>query len=34
MSQSNWIAAYLLIGFIVYVTVRGQLPAYAEILGL
>jgi hypothetical protein len=34
MSQSNWIAAYLLIGFIVYVTVRGQLPAYVEILGL
>lgn len=34
MNQTNWIAAYLLIGFVVYVTVKGQLSQYLQVLGL
>jgi hypothetical protein len=34
MSQSSVIAAALLIGFIVYVTVRGQLAQYLGVLGI
>jgi hypothetical protein len=34
MSQTSTIAFYLLAGFIVYVTMRGHLPDYAEVLGL
>lgn len=30
MSQSQWIAVYLFLGFIVYVTVRGQLPQFRD----
>jgi hypothetical protein len=34
MNQTSWIAAFLFIGFIVYVTVKGQLPQYrAAIFG-
>lgn len=34
MSQSSKIAFALLIGFIVYITVRGELPAYLCVIGL
>ena len=34
MSQTNWIGAYIIIGFIVYVIARGQLPGYLNVLGL
>jgi hypothetical protein len=33
MSQTSWIAGYLLIGFIVYVVVKGQLPQYRQVIG-
>lgn len=32
MSQSSTIAFFLIVGFIVFVTMKGQLPAYAAIL--
>lgn len=32
MSQTSVIFAGLLIGFVVYVTLKGELPAYAAIL--
>lgn len=28
MNQTSWIAAFIFVGFIVYVTVKGQLPQY------
>jgi hypothetical protein len=28
MNQVNWIAAFLFIGFFVYVTIKGQLPQF------
>lgn len=34
MSQSSIIAFYLLAGFIVYITVKGELSKYAAILGI
>ncbi len=34
LSQTDWIAAYLLIGFIVYVVVKGQLPQYRQVIGI
>lgn len=34
MSQSNYIAGFIFLGFLVFVTVRGELPAYkAAIFG-
>lgn len=33
MGQTSWIAAYLIIGFLVYITIKGQLPAYREVIG-
>lgn len=33
MNQSTVIAFFLLIGFVVYITIKGELPAYAAILG-
>jgi hypothetical protein len=33
MSQSSTIAFYLIAGFLVFVTMRGELPAYAKVLG-
>lgn len=34
MEQSSVIAWFLLAGFIVFVTVRGELPQYLAVLGL
>jgi hypothetical protein len=34
MSQSSTIAFFLLAGFIVFITVRGELPRYAAVVGL
>lgn len=34
MGQSNYIAGFLIIGFIVFITLRGELPAYRAILGI
>lgn len=34
MSQSSIIAAALVIGFVVYVTIKGQLPAYLAVIGI
>ena len=34
MQQSSVIAAYLLIGFIVFIIVKGQLPAYLKVIGM
>lgn len=33
MSQGAWIAAGLLIGFLVFIVTRGELPAYEKVLG-
>lgn len=34
MSQTSYIAAFLFIGFVIFVTVRGELPQYkAAVLG-
>lgn len=30
MNQSNWIAAFLFIGFFVYITIKGQLPQFQK----
>lgn len=32
--QSNYIAGFLILGFIIYVTLRGELPAYRKVLGV
>lgn len=34
MQQSSVIAAFLLIGFIVFIAARGELPEYFRVLGL
>lgn len=34
MSQSSTIAFFLLGGFIVYITIKGELPSYAGVLGI
>jgi hypothetical protein len=34
MNQSSVIAFGLLVGFIVFVTIRGELPKYAAVVGL
>lgn len=34
MNQTNWIAAFLIMGFIVFVIVKGQLPQYRAIVGV
>lgn len=34
MSQSSIIAFFLLAGFIVFITVRGELPKYLNVLGI
>jgi len=34
MEQSSIIVAALVIGFIVFITMRGQLPDYLNVIGL
>lgn len=34
MSQSSTIAFFLLAGFLAFITMRGELPTYAAILGI
>lgn len=34
MSQSDWIAAFLIVGFIVFITERGELRRYLGLLGI
>jgi len=34
MQQSSTIAFFLLAGFVVYITIKGELPAYAGVLGI
>jgi hypothetical protein len=34
MSQTSLIAAGLVIGFVVFVTLRGELPKYLAVLGI
>jgi hypothetical protein len=34
MSQTNWIAAFFILGFIVYIVVKGQLPQYEQVIGI
>ena len=34
MQQSSVIAAFLLIGFVVFITAHGELPSYFAVLGL
>lgn len=34
MSQSTVIAGVILFAFIIYITMRGQLPAYLHVVGL
>jgi hypothetical protein len=34
ISQTSYIAAFILIGFLIFITIRGELPKYkAAILG-
>jgi hypothetical protein len=34
MDQTSIIAAALIIGFIVYITIKGELPKYLAIIGV
>ncbi len=34
MSQSSVISAFLIIGFLVFITARGELPKYLQVLGI
>lgn len=34
MNQATWIATALLVGFFVFITIRGELPQYREVIGL
>lgn len=34
MSQTSTIFAYLLAGFVIFVTMKGELPDYAAVIGL
>ncbi len=34
MSQTSIIAAALLVGFIVFITTRGELPKYRAVVGI
>lgn len=33
-NQANWIAVSLLVGFLVFVTIKGELPDYRKVVGL
>jgi hypothetical protein len=32
MNQTSWIAAFIFIGFFVYITVKGQLPQFQAVI--
>jgi hypothetical protein len=34
MSQTNWIAAFIGIGFIAFIIARGELSGYLNVLGI
>jgi hypothetical protein len=34
VSQSSTIAFFLMAGFLVFITMRGELPAYAAVMGI
>jgi hypothetical protein len=34
MSQSNIVVGCLLLAFLIFITVRGELPAYMKVVGL
>lgn len=34
MNQSGTIAFFLIAGFLIFVTIKGELPAYAKTVGL
>ena len=34
MTQQGWIAVALLIGFVVFVTLRGEIPQYRATIGV
>jgi hypothetical protein len=34
VSQTNWIGAFIAVGFIAYIIMRGQLTGYLQVLGL
>jgi hypothetical protein len=34
VSQGAWIAGALLVGFLVFIVTRGELPAYRKVIGL
>ena len=34
MNQSSWIAVALIVGFIVFVTIKGELQAYRDVIGI
>jgi len=34
MSQSSVIAFFLIAGFIIFITMKGELPKYAALLGI
>jgi hypothetical protein len=33
LSQSSTIAFYLIVGFLIFITMKGELPTYANLLG-
>lgn len=33
MSQTSVIAAYLILGFVLFITLKGELPAYLKVMG-
>jgi len=34
MSQTNWIGAFIAVGFIAFIIARGELTGYLQVLGL
>ena len=34
MSQTNYIALVLLVAFLMFITARGELPKYMQVIGL
>jgi hypothetical protein len=34
MSQTNWIGAFIVVGFVAFIIARKQLPGYLSVLGI